>query len=255
MKNLNAIIVDNSPQLRQGLAEMIRLHTDITIVGDAVTGFDAIIQILLHQPEIIFLDISATMPESMEVLKEVWQHYKPFVVFTRNESVCGRPQNSICSITKPYNATQIVEVTEMAKTLKKGQIQPGMEEIISLTLGEAIEDMWLDGIQNLLVHETDSHRLLPVEKIAHFSCENGHIALHTPDECYTIDDNISSLEHRLDRSCMVRTSSCDIINLSFMERLENHGNGEYTVRLSTGQSVKWDKGYRDNIKTFLAKVG
>lgn len=255
MKNLNTVIVDNIPQSRRDLAETIRLNTDIIIVGEAVTGSDAIIKILLHRPEIIFLDISVTKPDSMEVLKEVWQHYKPYVVFTRDESACGPSQNSICSITKPYNATQIAGVTEMAKNLKNGQSQPGMEEIISLTLGETIEDMWLNGIQNLLVHKTDSLRLLPVEKIAHFSLQNGHIALHTPDECYTIDDNIASLEHRLDRSCMIRTSNCDIINLSFMEQLEQHENGEFTVRLSTGQTVKWDKGYRDNIKTFLAKVG
>jgi two-component system LytT family response regulator len=254
MKPYHAIIVDNYPLDRKKLADFLKTETDIALLAESNTGADAIIKILLHQPQIVFLDLSMTEPGSMEVLKEIWKHYKPYVIFTKEEKP-NSFRTSLTCLTKPYRKSQLLAAIDSAKNLILTGSQPGMEEMISLVLGEPLEDIWLNGIQSLLVREKNTVHLLPVEDIVHFSSEENGITLHTKVKSYTIKDNIASLEHRLDRSCMIRTSDRDIINLSFMDRLEHHKNGEYLVRLSTGQTVKWDKGYRDNIKTFLAKVG
>jgi two-component system LytT family response regulator len=255
MTTINTIIVDNNPEYRKKLSKILHRHPDIGEVDQAGIGSEAIISILRKKPEVIFLDLATTHPDCLEVLKEVWKHYKPHVIFTKPKSQKVPRSISSCCLTKPYEAEDIASALKIVWQLGPGKNQPGIEKIISIILGEPEENLWLDGIRSLLVEEPNILGLLPVENISHFHALGEVISLHTSEKSYRIRENITALEQKLDRSCMIRTSESDIININFLERLEKNIAGEYIVRLSTGATVRWDHGYRENIKRSLARVG
>jgi two-component system LytT family response regulator len=255
MNSFNTIIVDNNPEYRKKLSKILHRHPDISEVDQAGVGSDAIIAILRNKPEVIFLDLATTHPDCLEILKEVWKHYKPHVIFTKQKTQKVPRSISACCLTKPYEAKDVANALDIVQQLGPGKNQPGIEKIISLLLGEPEENLWLDGIRSLLVEEPNILGLIPVECIAHFRAWGEVVSLHTPEKCYRIREDITSLEQKLDRSCMIRTSPSDIINIHFLEKLEKNIHGEYFVRLSTGETVRWDPGYRENIKRSLARVG
>jgi len=57
---ITVLIVDDSSAAREGLASILRGHSDITVVGVAVDGLDAIEQFERVQPDVVLMD--AQMP-------------------------------------------------------------------------------------------------------------------------------------------------------------------------------------------------
>lgn len=254
MKPFKVIIVDNDPDSRANLKLILNAHPEIDVIDEASFGCDAIIKILQNKPAIIFLDLSVTHPDSMEVLREVWQHYRPAILFTKGIDTRPIRTRGIRCLLKPYHPDDVSASVREVINLPAGGSQPGIEDMIGSLLGQPAEDLWLDGIRNLVVSEPDALRLLRVDDVAHFVSNGNDTSLQTKSRRYTINDNIASLEYRLDRSFMIRTSPSDIININFMEGLECGEGGDYSVRLSTGARVKWEAGYRDNIKKSLARL-
>lgn len=60
-EKIKIIIVDDSPDTREGLKKFISLESDIEIIGEAENGKEAIIQIKQLRPDIVLMDIN--MPE------------------------------------------------------------------------------------------------------------------------------------------------------------------------------------------------
>ena len=58
---IRILAVDDHPVVRQGIAGMLAVETDMTLVGEASNGREAIQQFRLHRPDITVMDIQ--MPE------------------------------------------------------------------------------------------------------------------------------------------------------------------------------------------------
>lgn len=58
---IRILAVDDHPVVRQGIAGMLAVETDMTLVGEASNGREAIQQFRMHRPDITVMDIQ--MPE------------------------------------------------------------------------------------------------------------------------------------------------------------------------------------------------
>jgi DNA-binding NarL/FixJ family response regulator len=61
IKPIRILTVDDHPVLRQGIAALIEDETDMTLVGEATNGREAIQQFRSHHPDITLMDLQ--MPE------------------------------------------------------------------------------------------------------------------------------------------------------------------------------------------------
>ena len=78
--NIRAVIVEDSRLARNELKELIKLHDDLELVGEAANVDDGVELIEKESPDLLFLDIN--MPEKngfdlLELLDEV-----PITIFT-----------------------------------------------------------------------------------------------------------------------------------------------------------------------------
>ena len=60
-KQMRILTVDDHPVLRQGIAALIADELDMTVVGEATNGREAIQQFRAHQPDVTLMDLQ--MPE------------------------------------------------------------------------------------------------------------------------------------------------------------------------------------------------
>ena len=58
---IRVLAVDDHPVVREGIAGLIGVHPDMTLVGEAANGREAIQQFRAHRPDVILMDIQ--MPE------------------------------------------------------------------------------------------------------------------------------------------------------------------------------------------------
>jgi len=58
---IQILVVDDHPVLRQGIAGLVGVQTDMTLVGDASNGRAAVQQFRMHNPDVTLMDLQ--MPE------------------------------------------------------------------------------------------------------------------------------------------------------------------------------------------------
>lgn len=79
LEKLRVLIVDDCSVVRDGLQSILQAASDVEVVGEAVSGHDALIQVERLHPDIIIMD--AQMPgmdgvEATSRIKERWPDVK-----------------------------------------------------------------------------------------------------------------------------------------------------------------------------------
>jgi DNA-binding NarL/FixJ family response regulator len=80
---IRLMLVDDHAVLRDGLRNIISLVDDIEVVGEAVSGDDALLQVEKCKPDMILMDINMPMKNGVEVtgiLKKKYPHIKILVL-------------------------------------------------------------------------------------------------------------------------------------------------------------------------------
>lgn len=252
------LIIDDEILARDVIRTFLEGDSSIRVVDEAANGTEAVIKILQHKPDIIFLDIQMPELDGFEVLKEVWPHHQPFVVFTTaydQYALRAFEVNAIDYLLKPFDEIRFHQSLGRLKERLSQQAQPRIEELVNRLLQEQKEEKEGNYLQRILVKEAGRMYLVKVEDITHFGADGNYISLFTATKTYTIYESLTSLENRLDPTLMIRVSRSNIININCIAELETYFNGEYIVHLTGGHKVKWTRGYRDTIKAFLTKIG
>ncbi len=75
MRNINLLIVDDHPMIREGLVAMLTPYPDINIVGTCSDGQEAIESVEAHAPDIILMDIKMLKVNGFEATREIVSNY------------------------------------------------------------------------------------------------------------------------------------------------------------------------------------
>lgn len=71
MSNINVAIADDNEKIRQNLQELVSKEGDMTIVGSASNGLDALNMIRTSHPDVVLLDIIMPKMDGLGVLEKV----------------------------------------------------------------------------------------------------------------------------------------------------------------------------------------
>ncbi|MDX2268564.1 MAG: response regulator transcription factor [Bryobacter sp.] len=56
-RKIRVVLADDHPIVRDGLKKMLKLETDIEVVGEATDGREALEQVQMHEPDVLLLDL------------------------------------------------------------------------------------------------------------------------------------------------------------------------------------------------------
>ena len=146
--NWTAVIADDHQLVRQGLRTALEtpnvaLPTGILVVAEASNGFEAISEVKIHQPDLLFLDISMPLAGGAEVLLDIqrWSPNTKIIILT--------------GISAPGLIAQLLE-TGVAGLFSKGTNLDELYRTLPLILrgGRHIADCFTEILQN--THDTPS---------------------------------------------------------------------------------------------------
>ncbi|MEL7223646.1 MAG: response regulator transcription factor [Cyanobacteria bacterium J06576_12] len=72
---IKLLLADDQADYRQGLAELLSLEADLTVVGQAENGEQAIALTQQHQPDVILMDIRMPVFNGVEATRMIHQRY------------------------------------------------------------------------------------------------------------------------------------------------------------------------------------
>ena len=80
MIDIDIIIVDDHPLFREGLRNVIDAEEDLNVVGEAVSGDQALDTIRRHNPQVALVDINLPVVNGIQVTRQVVSEKLPTVV-------------------------------------------------------------------------------------------------------------------------------------------------------------------------------
>lgn len=69
--NIKVLIADDHDLIRQGLKTILNYETDISVIGEASNGKEALYMIDTHKPDVLLIDINMPLMSGLEVLKVI----------------------------------------------------------------------------------------------------------------------------------------------------------------------------------------
>jgi len=107
--NITAVIAEDEPLLREELAEqLVKLWPEVEIVGKAGDGIEALRQVVMQKPDIVFLDIQMPGMTGIEVARSIGD--RAHVVFlTANDgfAISAFEEGAVDYMLKPYSAARL----------------------------------------------------------------------------------------------------------------------------------------------------
>ena len=82
------LLIDDHPMLRKGISQLVELEDDLDVIAEASNGQDGIQQALLHNPDLILLDLNMEGMNGIDTLKALKQADVDarIVIFTVSDS-------------------------------------------------------------------------------------------------------------------------------------------------------------------------
>ncbi|MFD2569265.1 LytR/AlgR family response regulator transcription factor [Spirosoma soli] len=252
---LTALIADDELIARQLIKSYLSDAPHIQIVGEASNGSDAVLQTIQHKPNLLFLDVQMPELNGFEALKELWPHHQPYVVFVTaydKYALKAFEVNAIDYLLKPFDEERFRQAIDRVVS----RIGPQPPSELTSLLNELLRDKADERetyLKRMLVKDGRRMSFVKLSDVLYLHSDSNYITLQTRQQGHIVYESLTLLEQRLDPSTFVRINRSYIINLDYVVEVETYFNGEYHVKMTNGQVLKWTRFYRDNIKAFYAK--
>ncbi len=201
MNKLRILLVEDHNIVRQGIKQLLRLHEDYDVVGDASDGVSAIEKIKRLMPDIIILDIAIPKLNGIETAKQI-RKIDPnvkIIVLTmyENKEIITRMIDIGISAYLNKESTDTDLVTAIEAT-KKGQM------FFSPSVSQVLVEEITNKPSNKSIPETNKHiydKLTGREKTILYMVAEGYcskeIAKHFSISINTVNNHRASIMKKL----------------------------------------------------------
>lgn len=222
------LVVDDERPARMRLIRLLQEFADVTIVGEAANGLEALAQVETLRPDVIFLDIEMPGLSGLEVARALPAH-GPRVVFATaydEFAVKAFEANAIDYLLKP------VEGPRLAKTIAKLREKTSRldADVFAHALSKTVTAT--KGLARIAIRVGAKFVVLDTRKIACLSSCDHYVEIVAEEKKVLADETLDVLEARLNPERFVRVHRSAIINLDFLKEMRREGDRKYTAVLS-----------------------
>jgi two-component system LytT family response regulator len=246
---IRTLLVDDEPPARRGLRVLLDAHADVTVVGEARSGAEAIAAIAALKPSLVFLDVQMPDGDGFEVIRQVGVEAMPAVIFTTafdEYAVPAFDANAVDYLLKPYDRARFEQALARARESLGGrQVQRRLGELLSRL------DERSRYLQRIPVKQGTKTQFVPTANVEVFEAEANYVRLWVGDRSVLIRDTLTHLETQLDPARFRRVHRGLIVQLPRVLEAESLFAGEYVLTLQSGRKVTTGRTYRAVVQDAL----
>jgi two-component system response regulator AlgR len=183
---MNVLIVDDEQLARQRLRKMLSANSGYQIIGEAVTGEDALRKTQASRPDVVLMDIRMPGMDGIEAASYINRMDKPpAIIFTTafsDHALNAFETHAIDYLLKPIKQSRLEAALDAAKRMNKAQLSQLREQEIATARSK------------ICIKNRGSLELIPVDEIIYFKADQKYVTLRTADQEYLIEESLKTLE-------------------------------------------------------------
>lgn len=258
------LLVDDEPTARRGLRLLLARDAELTIVGEAGSGHEAVRLLRTLRPDLLLLDIEMPELDGFKVLEAITDEPAPAVIFvTAHDEHALRAfgVNAVDYLLKPVEDGRFLAAVARAKAQlaqrASGELGARLQQLLAwiqahprelppaaAAPGGATEAITRDRI---LLKSGGEVLFLKPGEIDWIEAEGDYMKFHVGGRAHLLRETMQRLEARLDPARFVRIHRSTIVNLDRVRKLSPDFAGEYAVVLQDGAKLRLSRGYHDRL--------
>ncbi|HXC03165.1 MAG TPA: LytTR family DNA-binding domain-containing protein [Bacteroidia bacterium] len=242
---MRALIIDDERLARQELKSLLSPFHEVEIVGECDNAASAAEKIAELQPDVIFLDIQMPGKNGFELLQHLPK--VPEVVFVTaydEYALKAFEVNALDYLLKPVQPARLAETIRKIAAREKAEVKSELQA----SAGQEL----LRETDQVFVKDGEKCWFVKLEEVRLFESEGNYVRICFQTNRPLILRSLNYLDERLDNKVFFRASRKHILNLRWIESVENWFNGGLMVKLKGGDQVEISRRQASKLKEMMS---
>ena len=222
---MRAIIIDDSRLARNELKRLLTDFDFLQVIGEASNAIEAKEIIESEKPDVIFLDIQMPGKDGFELLEEL--EVIPQVIFTT-----AYDQYAI-------KAFEVNALDYLQKPIERDRLSAAINRVAEKQNDETAkgDSDFLKPVDQVFVKDGERCWFVLLSEVPYFEVDGNYTKIFFKDQRPMIPRTLNYLESRLDPKFFFRANRRQIINLSWIEKIEPWFSGSIRIYLKGGKEI------------------
>ena len=256
--SIRALIVDDEPYARERLRELCALEPDVSVVGEASHGVEAIEQVAAARPNLLLLDVQMRGTNGFDVLERLAGE-RPLVVFVSaydQYALAAFGVEAVDYLLKPFDQDRFRQAIRRVRTRLSGEQSAELADRISSAVRETVISVTgrpaASSAPKRIVAERDGRLYFIAQPdIDSVEANRNYVNITAGAESFTIRWTMQQAESTLDPGMFLRVHRSVIVNTQKLREMERRFHGEYVITLANGQKFTSGRAYRRHLQAHL----
>jgi two-component system LytT family response regulator len=239
---LTVLIADDETPARRKLARFLGEHDDVTVVGEASNGIDAVDLIAMTKPQLVFLDIHMPDLDGLGVAETLVRSEEPpsivFVTAFDQYAVKAFEVSALDYLLKPYDRERF--------ELALGRVRASLDaKPDTSTLADTLAQLRNEErfVRRLLIPNDGRSFFVATREITRLEANGNNVAVYTARGNHALRATLESLEARLDPAQFARVHRSHIVNIDEIAEIHPWFHGDYKILMRDGTEIGWSRRY------------
>lgn len=232
MKVFKTVIIDDERLAREELKSVLSEFTEVEVIAEAQNGDEGIEIIKKMKPDLIFLDVNMPGMTGFEMLKKLEEI--PHVIFVTaydEYALKAFEVKALDYILKP------VDPDRLSDAISKLKEKDDLEFESSSAAKSTRKERPLTIKDKVFIKDGEKCYFVSLSDIRMLESDGNYVKVYFGKSRPLILRSLNSFEERLDPEYFFRANRKFIINLEWVETIENWFNGGLQVELKGGEKV------------------
>jgi two-component system LytT family response regulator len=252
MNECRILIADDEALARKAIRHQLTEFPDI-ILAETSNGKDTLEHIIRERPHIVFLDIQMPMGTGLQVLEKLPEDYQPYIIIVTaydEYALQAFDHDAIDYLLKPFTDDRFRKAFNKAYQLWKRPQTASADPQLAKRLKDVIDKLQ-PARNTLTIKDASKLIVLSLDDVLYIEADGEYLGVHTSTKKYLHRESLSQLENNLPINRFVRIHKSSIVNTAYIKELHSHFNGDYTVLLTNGKTLKLSRHYRQRLIELL----
>jgi two-component system LytT family response regulator len=236
MQPVSTIIIDDEILARDIVRRYAAEYEFLNIVAECGDGFEALRQIQVHKPDLLFLDIQMPKLDGFELLEVL--DYNPAIIFTTafdQFAIKAFERNAVDYLLKPFSKERFESAVQ--KALQRVSLEKTTPANALESLKENVQES-RDTIDRVVTRLGAKVTVIPVDRIWYVESADDYVMIYSELGNHLKEKTMKFFEDHLPSNNFVRIHRGSIINLSQISAIEPYTKDTHVVTLKCGAKLR-----------------